>query len=137
MTTTSNLLLDHIFPQDNIALSYKSNANVTAREAFHSATANCMSLIIMAYALAKQAGLAVDFQQVEIPEYRVKNGQCNLLTGHTNLLIKTKGGQALVDHQYIIAYQYLKAATQADKLFSSAWGNLAVLYKLTNNDHIN
>jgi len=177
----ANILLDHIFSQDNIALSYTSNANITAREAFHSQTANCMSLTIMAYALAKEAGLVVDFQQVEIPEYWIRNGQYNLLTGHINLLIKTKdrlnkttvygsntlqidfdpyvrkesfsknvikkntvlamfynnkGGQALVDDNYIIAYQYFKAATQADKLFSAAWGNLAVLYKLTNNDYL-
>lgn len=177
----AKLLLDHIFSQENIALSYTSNANVTAREAFHSQTANCMSLTIMAYALAKEANLLVDFQQVEIPEYWVRNGQYNLLTGHINLLIKTKdnldkitvygsdslqidfdphvlkqsfskkiiqkntvlamfynnkGGQALVDGNYVIAYQYFKAATQADKLFSTAWGNLAVLYRLTNNDQI-
>ncbi len=177
----AKILLDHIFSQDNIALSYTSNANVTAREAFHSQTANCMSLTIMAYALAKEAGLNVDFQQVNIPEYWVRNGQYNLLTGHINLLIKTKnnidrttiygsntlqidfdpyvlkesfskkvinkntvlamfynnkGGQALVNENYIIAYQYFKAATKADRLFSSAWGNLAVLYKLTDHDQI-
>jgi len=177
----AKILLDHIFSQDNIALSYTSNANVTAREAFHSQTANCMSLTIMAYALAKEAGLNVDFQQINIPEYWVRNGQFNLLTGHINLLIKTKdsfdkttiygsdkiqidfdpyvlkesfskkvinkntvlamfynnkGGQALVNGNYIIAYQYLKAATQADKFFSSAWGNLAVLYKQTNHVQI-
>jgi hypothetical protein len=63
---------------------------MTAREDFHSKTANCMSLTIMAYALAKKAGLVVDFQQVEIPEYWIRNGQYNLLTGHINLLIKTK-----------------------------------------------
>jgi Flp pilus assembly protein TadD len=177
----ANLLLESIFSEDHIALSYASNANMTAREAFHSKTANCMSLTIMAYALAKEAGLVVDFQQVEIPEYWIRNGQYNLLTGHINLLIKTKdrlnkttiygsntlqidfdpyvlkesfskkvikkntvlamfynnkGGQALVEDNYIIAYQYFKAATQADKLFSAAWGNLAVLYKLTDNDPI-
>ena len=52
------------------------------------------------------------------------------------MFYNNKGGQALVDSKYIIAYQYFKAVTQADKLFSTAWGNLAVLYKITNNDHI-
>jgi tetratricopeptide (TPR) repeat protein len=177
----ANLLLEHIFSQDNIALSYLSNANVTAREAYHSQTANCMSLTIMAYALAKEANLHVVFQQVDVPEYWVRNGQYNLLTGHINLLVKmkdnrnqitiygseklqidfdpyvvkspfskkvinkntvlamfynNKGGEALVAQNYKIAYQYFKAATQTDKLLSSAWGNLAVLYKLTDNDQI-
>lgn len=177
----AKILLHHIFSQDNIALSYTSNANVIAKEAFHSQTANCLSLTIMAYALAKEANLNVAFQQVKVPEYWIRNGKYNLLTGHINLLIKTKniydqikvygsdnlevdfdpyvrkesfskriikknavlamfynnkGGQALVNENYAIAYQYFKAATQADKTFSSAWGNLAVLYKLTNNDQI-
>lgn len=177
----AKVLLHHIFSQDNIALSYASNANVIATEAFHSQAANCLSLTIMAYALAKEADLDVEFQQVKVPEYWVRNGKYNLLTGHINLLIETKsnfngvrvygsgtlevdfdpyvqkqsfskriinknavlamfynnkGGQALVNGDYAIAYQYFKAATQKNSTFSSAWGNLAVLYKLTNNDDI-
>ena len=171
-------LLKHIFDKEKIALSYSSNANLTARESYHSSMANCMSLTIMAYALAKEANLHANFQQVDIPEYWVRNGQYNLLTGHINLLVKAsthfdrhfivdndniqidfdpyvykqtfskrlidintviamfynnKGGQALVDQEYDIAYQYLKAATKIDKNFSAAWGNLAVLYRLTDN----
>jgi len=52
------------------------------------------------------------------------------------MFYNNKGGQALVDKNYVIAYQYFKAATQADRWFSSAWGNLAVLYKLTHNEKI-
>lgn len=171
-------LLRHIFAKEKIALSYSNNANLTAREAYHSQKANCMSLTIMAYALAKRANLNVEFQQVDVPEYWVRNREYNLLTGHVNLIIKpgapeetkivygndniiidfdpfvvkqsfpkriiekntvlamfynNKGGQAIVDHNYDVAYQYLKAATQADSSFSPAWGNLAVLYRLTNN----
>lgn len=173
-------LLRHIFSQEKVALNlnYSSNANLTAREAYHSQKANCMSLTILAYALAKEANLNINFQQVDVPEYWVRNGQYNLLTGHINLLIKAsshqdrhfvfgnndiqidfdpyaikqtfsrrviekntvlamfynnKGGQAFVDKEYNIAYQYFKASTLADKTFSAAWGNLAVLYRLTDN----
>jgi tetratricopeptide (TPR) repeat protein len=171
-------LLKHIFSQEKIALSYSSHANLTARETYHSHKANCMSLTIMAYALAERAKLKVEFQQVDVPEYWVRNKEYNLLTGHINLLIKptasgekniifgndnieidfdpfvvkqtfpkkviekntvlamfynNKGGQALVDKEYDVAYQYFKAATQTDMMFSPAWGNLAVLYRLTGN----
>jgi len=171
-------LLKHIFSKEKIALSYSNNANLTAREAYHSQKANCMSLTIMAYALARKANLQVEFQEIDVPEYWVRNRQYNLLTGHINLLIKpnaqvnnkivygndniqidfdpyvlkqtfpkrtiekntvlamfynNKGGQAIVDNDYDVAYQYLKAATQADRNFSPAWGNLAVLYRLTGN----
>lgn len=168
-------LLKQIFSSEKISLSYSSNANLTAREAFHSQKANCMSLTIMAYALAKRAKLNINFQQVDVPEYWVRNGQYNLLTGHINLLVNprnprkyivygndsiqidfdpyaikqsfprkviskktvlamfynNKGGQAIVEGKYNIAYQYLKAAASTDTMLSSAWGNLAVLYRLT------
>ncbi len=91
-------LLKHIFDQEEISISYSSHANVNAREAYHNQTANCLSLTIMAYALAKEADLNVRFQQVDTPEYWVRNGQYNLLTGHVNLLVKQNSylGQTVV-----------------------------------------
>lgn len=173
------ILLEHLFNEENIALSYKGNANVTASQAYHSKVANCMSLTIMAYALAKEAGMNITFQDVEVPEYWVRNGQYSLLTGHVNLLVKdsgevsrrvvwgskatridfdpfiakknfpskvikkhtllamfynNKGAEELVNKNYTVAYQYLKKATLTDNQFASAWGNLGILYKLTNHE---
>jgi len=129
----------------------------------------------LAYALADEAGMNISFQQVDVPEYWVRNGKYNLITGHVNLLVKegssvykrtiwgqstsridfdpfvakkrfpsrtinkqtllamfynNKGAEALVNNNYLISYQYLKKATQTDNQFSSAWGNLGILYKL-------
>jgi Flp pilus assembly protein TadD len=84
------ILLEHLFNNENIALAYETNANITATQAYHSKSANCMSLTIMAYALATEAGMNVSFQDVNVPEYWVRNGQYNLLTGHVNLLVKEK-----------------------------------------------
>lgn len=170
-------LLKHIFSKDNIDLAYKSSANLTASQTYHSQIANCMSLTIMAYALAKEAGLDVKFQDVKVPEYWVRNGQYNMLTGHVNLLLtepkshnkaviygkkilqidfdpdlvkksfpkrvvnkntvlamfyNNKGAHALVEKNYALAYSYLKQATLIDPSYSSAWGNLGILYKLNN-----
>ncbi len=81
-------LLEHLFTKENVALKYVGSANLTAREAYHSQIANCMSLTIMAYALAKEAGMNIYFQDVAVPEYWTRNGQYSLLTGHVNLLVK-------------------------------------------------
>ncbi|MBA6302916.1 tetratricopeptide repeat protein [Colwellia sp. MB02u-14] len=90
-------LLKHIFDQDNVALAYNSAANVSAIGAYNNQQANCLSLTIMAYALAKEAQLAVDFQEVKIPEYWVRNGAYNMLTGHVNLVVtKPKSPHAQV-----------------------------------------
>lgn len=84
----ANKLVKHIFSQDYVNLAYQNTANLTASQTYHSQIANCLSLTIMSYALAKEAGLSVDFQDVQIPEYWVRNGQYNMLTGHVNLLIR-------------------------------------------------
>ncbi len=83
-------LLDHLFDKNNIALEYVGNANLTAIDTYHSKTANCMSLTIMAYALAKEANMNIYFQNVIVPEYWTRNGQYSVVTGHVNLLVKEK-----------------------------------------------
>lgn len=83
----SRILLEHLFNEENIALTYRGNANLTASQTYHRKIANCMSLTIMAYALADEAGMNISFKEVEVPEYWVRNGQYNLLTGHVNLLV--------------------------------------------------
>ena len=82
-------LLNFIFNNREVTLAYQSSANLTASETFHTNKANCLSLTIMAYALAKEAKLDIRFQQVNIPEFWVRNKQYNMLTGHVNLLLIT------------------------------------------------
>lgn len=83
----ARILLEYLFDEKNIALAYHGNANLTAKETYHRRIANCMSLTILAYALANEAGMNINFQEVSVPEYWVRNGQYNLLTGHVNLLV--------------------------------------------------
>ena len=80
-------LLDLIFKNRDVTFAYQSSANLTASEAFQTNKANCLSLTIMAYSLAQAANLAVRFQEVNIPEFWVRNGQYSMLTGHVNLLL--------------------------------------------------
>ena len=81
-------LLEQIFKNDNFGIAYESNANVIATDAYHKNIANCLSLTIMAYALAEEANLNAYFQDVQIPEYWVRHGEYNMLTGHVNLRLQ-------------------------------------------------
>lgn len=171
----ANKLLRNFFNPDYINLAYKSGANLIASQAFKNQEANCLSLTIMAYAIAKEAKLNVAFQKVSVPEYWVRNGRVNMLTGHINLAVlqpksphqmifltrtdleidfdpfinkksfpkhqidkptvlamfyNNKGANAMVNGEYVTAYAYFKMATQMDPLFSSAWGNLGILFRL-------
>lgn len=174
-------LLEQIFSNDGSSLDYLYGANFSAIDAYKNNQANCLSLTIMAYVLAKEAGFNVDFQDVNVPEFWVRNGQYNQLTGHVNLVIKkpeppngvvvwgsdlieidfdpyvtkkqfsrkiigkntvlamfynNKGAQALVNFEYTSAYAYFKASTIADPSFSVGWGNLGILYRLTNQNNL-
>ncbi|MEW6991651.1 tetratricopeptide repeat protein [Colwelliaceae bacterium 6441] len=177
----AKLLLKQLFSKEDINLAYQNSANLTARQAYRNQSANCLSLTIMAYALAKEANLDVNFQEIKVPEYWVRNGQYNMLTGHVNLALKepresykmivyqseilqidfdpeiykrsfpkkfinkntviamfynNKGAENLVSGNYSLAYAYFKKATFIDPSFSSAWGNLAILYKLKKRNKI-
>ena len=85
-------LIEFIFGTDSKGLAYRSNATLTAQDAFDSKSANCISLTILAYSLTEAAGLDAVFQDVRVPEYWVRNGAYNMLSGHVNLRIKRKRG---------------------------------------------
>lgn len=86
----SHKLIRYIFGTDSRGLAYESNATVTAQQAFENKEANCISLTILAYSIAEFSNLQATFQDVKVPEYWVRNGDYNMLSGHVNLLINRK-----------------------------------------------
>ncbi|MCW8092622.1 tetratricopeptide repeat protein [Alteromonas sp. ASW11-130] len=80
-------LVENIFDHTKMGLSYRNNANSTASETFDNRTANCLSLSIMTFAMAKYAGLDAAFYVVDIPEYWVRQSGFDVLNGHINLKI--------------------------------------------------
>lgn len=80
-------LIEQIFDRSELNLLYMGNANTTASETFHNRAANCLSLSIMAYSMAKEAGFSVRFQDIDIPEYWTRRDGFSLLNGHINLKI--------------------------------------------------
>lgn len=83
----SKLLLKNLFHRSDEDIRYENGANLTAIQAYHKNTANCLSLTILAYALAEEGHLDVNFQEVLIPEYWIRQGDFSLLTGHVNLKV--------------------------------------------------
>ena len=83
-------LVETIFSHSKFNLLYDGNANTIASETFKNRAANCLSMSIMTYALAQEAGLGVNFQQVDIPEYWTRRDGYSLLNGHINLRLLPK-----------------------------------------------
>ncbi|MFQ3196920.1 MAG: tetratricopeptide (TPR) repeat protein [Paraglaciecola sp.] len=81
------VLAHSIFNRLDFNLLYQGDANTIASETFRNRAANCLSLSIMTYALAREAGFSVRFQDIDIPEFWTRRGGISLLNGHINLKI--------------------------------------------------
>lgn len=86
-TAQMEALVRAIFDRSDLNLLYQGDANNTANETFHSRAANCLSMSIMTYAMATEAGFHVDFQEIMIPEFWTRKAGFSLLNGHINLKI--------------------------------------------------
>jgi tetratricopeptide (TPR) repeat protein len=78
-------LVKAVFDRSKMNLLYQDDANTNANDTFYSQTANCLSMSIMTYALATEAGFEVDFQEIMIPEYWTRRSGFSLLNGHINI----------------------------------------------------
>lgn len=87
--TNIRSLIRQIFDHSEMGLLYRGDANSVANETFHNQSANCLSLSIMTYAMAKYAGFDAQFYEVDIPEYWTRRSGYSLLNGHINLRITT------------------------------------------------
>ena len=83
-------LLDELFHQAELNLSYRSNANSTASETFRNRSANCLSLSILAYAMAEYVGFDARFQEVDIPDFWERRGSFSLMNRHVNVQLRPK-----------------------------------------------
>ena len=168
-------LIDVIFSKEQIGLAYLNSASLTASETYLNKQANCLSLTILAYAIADELNISAKFQLIQVPEYWINNSGYNLLAGHVNVILSdnvqkelsgfivkpdtvtidfdpytrkksfptsnlnkkeviayfytNKAAQAIINNEHSLAYAYLKEATSLSPKYSSAWGNLGVLYK--------
>ncbi|WP_395344821.1 tetratricopeptide repeat protein [Ningiella sp. W23] len=78
-------LMQRILDISSFDLLYRADANTPASETFENRAANCLSLTIMTYAMARHAGLNTRFQQVDIPEFWTRREGYSLLNGHINI----------------------------------------------------
>ncbi|AWB65182.1 hypothetical protein C2869_01405 [Saccharobesus litoralis] len=78
-------LMTEIIGKPNKDYIYSGAADLTASEAYRYKTANCLSLTIMAYSMAKEANIGAAFQEVFVPEFWTDRQGQKLANGHVNL----------------------------------------------------
>ncbi|HEX4858609.1 MAG TPA: tetratricopeptide repeat protein [Usitatibacteraceae bacterium] len=78
-------LIDTLYTPGQLRLDYDSTYTRTAREAFDSRSGNCLSLVIMTAAFAREMGLPVRFHNVWTEETWTRSGGVLFASGHVNL----------------------------------------------------
>lgn len=96
------VLLNEIIGKPNDVITYEANANLTASQAWLAGTANCLSLSIMSYTLAKAAGFKPTLQEVDIPEYWTSRQGNQIANGHINLKVESQSSS----NKIVLARRY-------------------------------
>jgi len=80
-------LVDALYKQGQLKLEYDTEMTRNAAEAFEARTGNCLSLVIMTAAFAKELGLTVEYQKVFVDDAWARSGDLYLSIGHVNLTL--------------------------------------------------
>src|SRR5262249_13179918 len=80
-------LFDAIDDRERLELEYDAVMTRNASQAFAARAGNCLSLVIMTAAFAKEMGIPVRFQNVFADETWSRSGNFYLSIGHVNLTL--------------------------------------------------
>jgi Tfp pilus assembly protein PilF len=73
--------------EDQLKIDYDTTMTRNASEAFAARSGNCLSLVIMTAALAKEIGLPVRYQKAFVDDAWSRSGDVYLSIGHVNLTL--------------------------------------------------
>jgi len=86
-------LVDAILADGELKLEYDSARTRNAAQAFEARTGNCLSLVIMTAAFAKELGIPVHYQSVYTDEIWARSGDIHLVIDHINLTLGRRLGE--------------------------------------------
>ncbi len=78
-------LIDALYTKDELRLDYDSARTLNAAQAFATRSGNCLSLVIMTAAFAKQLGLPIRYQSAYLDETWSRDGDIYFFSGHVNI----------------------------------------------------
>ncbi|VAV89202.1 hypothetical protein MNBD_ALPHA02-1211 [hydrothermal vent metagenome] len=96
-TTRVKVLAKMIFGQGALGMTYDASQTYTARDAFLKTEGNCLAFSYLFAALAREQGLKVSFQEVEIPpQWSSVGDELYYLSRHVNIRIHMREMRDLV-----------------------------------------
>ncbi len=80
-------LIDALYSNGQLRLEYDTEMTRNAAQAFAARSGNCLSLVIMTAAFAKELGLTVAYQKVFVDDTWARTGDIQLSIGHVNVTL--------------------------------------------------
>ncbi|SFU89160.1 tetratricopeptide repeat protein [Pseudoduganella namucuonensis] len=80
-------LFDALYKKEKLQLEYDSAMTRNAAQTFAARRGNCLSLVIMTAALAREMDMNVQFQNVTVEETWSRTGTLYFASGHVNLVL--------------------------------------------------
>ena len=87
-------LIDALYRKDELLLEYDAALTRTAAQAFDARSGNCLALVMMTAAFAKELGLSVRYQSVLGDDTWDRAGDIYVSVGHVNLTLSDRPPQA-------------------------------------------
>src|SRR5437773_1763040 len=86
-------LIDALYSQNQLRLDYDATMTRNAAQAFEARSGNCLSLVIMTAAFARELGLDIQYQSAYLDETWTRSGSLFFKSGHVNITI----GRRMID----------------------------------------
>jgi tetratricopeptide (TPR) repeat protein len=80
-------LADALYANGRLKLEYESSVTRTAAESFDARAGNCLSLVVMTAAFAKELGLRIHYKSADLQEQWSLKGNLLLSNGHVNITL--------------------------------------------------
>jgi len=93
-------LFDALSSKGQIRLEYDAEMTRNAAQAFKAKSGNCLSLVLMTAALAKELGMEVQYQNVLIDEAWSRSNDIYFSAGHVNIVLKHKSAFRGITQEY-------------------------------------
>jgi len=90
-------LLRALYDRRELALDYDATRTGTAAETYAARKGNCLSLVIMTAAFARELGMNVRFQEVQVEDTWSRDRALYLVSSHVNLSLAPRGPRAEIE----------------------------------------
>jgi Flp pilus assembly protein TadD len=124
-------LLEALYTKGKLKLEYDSSYTRTAAETFHDRVGNCMSLVIMTAAFAKELDMTVRYQSVDMETWS-RNGNFYLLSGHVNIILGSRMYMGNTYPEHVLVVDFLPAPA-ADTLRTHTLSEDEIIAMFQNN----